>query len=241
MQLVHSLHAGSSGGGMLIIPFLFGMFAAKPVWLHALLFFCWLLAYLFSYAFLQWIRTKKKTIFVRPMQIYGGLLVPTGILLFVLEPSLLRFVPLFIPLFLVNCYYAKRNQERAFMNDVAAIVQFSLMVFVAYDLGDGRDWRLAAELFGISVLYYVGTVFYVKTLIREKHNPRYYRFSASYHLALLAAGALWFPPGLLVPLTVLAIRAVWSPRMNLTVKQIGGLEIMYSVLIASAVLIVYTT
>jgi hypothetical protein len=226
---------------MLIVPFLFGMFAARPGWLHALLFFGWLLVYLFSFAFLQWIRTKKKPIYVRPMQIYGSLLVPAGILLFILKPSLGWFVPLFIPLFFVNCYYAKRNQERAFINDVAAVVQFSLMVFVAYHAGGGSDWRLAAELFAISILYYVGTVFYVKTIIREKNNPKYYWFSVGYHLALLAAGVLWFHPWLALPLTVLALRAALSPRMKLTVKQSGMLEIVYSVLITITVLIVYTT
>jgi hypothetical protein len=224
---------------MLLIPFLFGMFAAKPVWLHVLLFLGWLLAYLFSYAFLQWLRTKKTTIYRRPMQVYGSLLIPIGFLLLVLDPALARLVSFFIPLFLVNCYYARRNQERALLNDLAAVVQFSLMVFVAYQAGGGTDWRLAAELFGFSILYFTGTVFYVKTMIREKHNAMYYRFSVMYHLALLVAGALWFPPGLLVPLTVLAVRAVWSPHTKLSVKQTGILEIAYSVLIAGTVLVVY--
>ncbi|CAJ1003955.1 MULTISPECIES: YwiC-like family protein [Bacillales] len=224
---------------MLLIPFLFGMFAAKPVWLHVLLFLGWFLAYLFSYAFLQWLRTKKTTIYRRPMQVYGSLLIPIGFLLLVLDPALARLVPFFIPLFLVNCYYARRNQERALLNDLAAVVQFSLMVFVAYQAGGGTDWRLAAELFGFSILYFTGTVFYVKTMIREKHNAMYYRFSVMYHLALLVAGALWFPPGLLVPLAVLAVRAVWSPHTKLSVKQTGILEIAYSVLIAGTVLVVY--
>jgi hypothetical protein len=224
---------------MLVIPFLFGMFAAKPVWLHAPLFLGWLLAYLFSYAFLQRLRTKKKTIYGKPMLIYGSLLVPIGLLLIVFDPALGRLAPAFIPMLLVNGYYARRNRERAFWNDLAAVVQFSLIVFVAYQVGGGSDWKLAAELFAFSVLYFTGTIFYVKTMIREKHNAKFYAYSVGYHLALLIAGALWFPPALLVPLAVLLVRAVWSPRTKLTVKQSGMLEIAYSVLIACSVLVVY--
>jgi len=234
------LPAQHGAWAMLFIPFLFGMFASKPVWLHALLFLGWLLVYLFSYPFFQWLRTKKKKMYVRPMQLYGGLLIPTGVLLLVLEPALARWVPLFIPLFLVNGYYASRNRERALLNDLAAVVQFSLMVFVAYQAGGGTDWMLAAELFGLSVLYFAGTVLYVKTMIREKHNRKYYALSVGYHLALLAAGALWFPHWMLLPLAVLLVRAVWSPRTQLTVKQTGMLEFVYSALFACTVLFIYT-
>lgn len=225
---------------MLIMPFLFGMFSAQPHWLHALLFAGWLLVYLFSYAFLQWLRTKKHATFLKPMLLYGGLLIPIGILLLVFQPSLGWFIPLFIPLLFVNMYYAKRNRERAFLNDVAAIVQFSLMVFVAHHVGGGSDWLLAAELFGISVLYFVGTVFYVKTIIRERHNPKFYRYSVGYHLALLAAGAVWHSPWLLLPLAVLAVRAIWVPRANLSIKQTGILEFVFSALLTVTVLIIYT-
>jgi hypothetical protein len=56
---------------------------------------------------------------------------------------------------------------------------------------------------------------------------------------LLAAAALWFPPGLLVPLAVLLVRAIWSPHTKITVKQSGMLEIAYSMMIACSVLAVY--
>lgn len=224
---------------MLLLPFGFGMLAAKPVWMHALLFLGWLLAYLFSYPFFQWMRTKKIRLYGKPMLVYGGLLIPVGAFIVVADPALGRWAPLFVPLFLVNGYYAKRNRERSLANDLAAVVQFSLIVFVAYEAGGGNDWRLAAELFAFNVLYFAGTVFYVKTMIREKHNPHYYRLSVGYHFVLFAAAAVWLPAGLLVPLAILLVRAVWSPRAKLTVKQGGLLEIAYSALVACTVWIVY--
>lgn len=221
---------------MLIIPFLFGMFAAGPAPVHALLFAVWLLAYLFSYAWLQWIRTGKD-LFRKPAYLYGGLLVPAGAALLVWCPALARYALLYLPLLAVNAYYARRNRERAFVNDLAAVVQFSLMTFVAYEAGGGTDWRTAAGLFALSLLYFAGTIFYVKTVIREKHNIRYYRASIGYHLLSLAAGTAWFSPFLAVPFAVLLARAIWVPRANLTVKRVGMLEIACSVLFAGTVLL----
>mgnify|MGYP001176810293 CR=1 FL=1 len=220
---------------MLIIPFLFGMFAAGPAPVHALLFAGWLLAYLFSYAGLQWIRTRKER-FRKPACLYGGLLAPIGAALMVWRPALAIYALPYLPLLAVNAYYARRNRERAFVNDLIAVVQFSLMTFVAYTAGGGDDWRVPAELFALSVAYFTGTIFYVKTMIREKHSIHYYRASVGYHLVLLAAGAVWSPV-LAVPFAVLLVRAVWSPRAKLTVKQTGILEIVYSVLFAGTVLL----
>lgn len=224
---------------MLIVPFLFGTFAATPNWTHVLLFACWLLIYLLSFALLQLVKTGKKNVYLRPVIVYGAALVPPVALLLWLRPDLAPFAALFAPLFAVNWHYAARNRERAFWNDLAAVIQFSFIVFVAYRTGGGTDWRLAAELFALSVLYFTGTIFYVKTMIREKHNPRYYRLSVGYHLLLLAAVGLLFPWLLLVPLSILLLRAVVSPRTRMSVKQSGILEIVYACVISGSALLAY--
>jgi len=224
---------------MLILPFLLGMFAAGPAWPHAPLFAGWLLVYLFSFPLLQWIKTGNKKVYAKPAIVYGTLLVPAGIAVAALKPDLFRYAPLLVPLFLINVYYARRNRERDLANDLAAVLLFCLMVFVAYDAGGGVDRRLAAELFALSFFYFTGTVFYVKTMIREKNNPLYYRLSVGYHLALLAAGAFWLPAGMAVPLAVLLARAVISPRAGISVKTGGILEIAWSVMMLCAVLICY--
>ncbi|GAB7388136.1 hypothetical protein BSNK01_19730 [Bacillaceae bacterium] len=55
---------------------------------------------MFSYAFLQWIRTRKKQIYGRPLLLYGGLLIPAVVALNVFDPALGRLAPRLIPLFL---------------------------------------------------------------------------------------------------------------------------------------------
>lgn len=224
---------------MLILPLLFGVIASGPVWQHALLFLAWLLAYLFADAGLQWIRTHRRASYLGPLRLYGGLLLPVGAALLILEPELLLFLPLLVPLMLVNVYYARRNRERAFMNDLAAVVTFSLMTFAAFRVGDGTDLRLASELFALSLLYFTGTIFYVKTMIREKNNPAFYRYSVAYHGAFLAVAVLMYPSAVIAAAALLLIRAVVSPRLKLTIKTIGMLEIAGAVLMLVSVLAAY--
>ncbi|MDN4071100.1 YwiC-like family protein [Paenibacillus vini] len=224
---------------MLLIPFLFGMFAAKPNWVHGLLFLGWLLVYLFSFPFLQWIRTQKWQVYGKPMLLYGGLLIPVAVGLLLARPELWKWIPWFIPLFIVNCYYAKKKRERAFLNDLAAVIQFSLIVFVAYHVGGGDNWTLATELFGLSILYFTGTIFYVKTIIREKNNVAFYRFSIGYHVVSMAIALILFPPGILIPLFLLLLRAIWFPRTKITVKRSGMLEIAFSLIMAITALSVF--
>lgn len=224
---------------MLVVPFLFGMIAGGAVWLHLLLFAFWLIAYLFTFPFLQWIKTRRLHVYGKPMIVYGVLFAGTGLALAIAAPNLLRWIPLFIPLFLVNCWYARINRERDFVNDLAAVILFSLMVFVSYELGDVERWQIAVELFVLSLLYFTGTIFFVKTIIRERNNRTYYWYSVIYHALLLIVGAVWYPPLLLIPFVILLIRAAWMPKTNITVKQSGMLEITYSILIVILVFISY--
>lgn len=224
---------------MLLVPFIFGMIAGRPVALHGLLFIVWLLSYLFTYPLLQWIRTRKLEPYLRPMLIYGCLFAVSGTALAVTAPQLLKWIPLFIPLFLVNCRYARINRERAFVNDLAAVLLFSLIVFVAHDVGGAENRAAVTELFAYSILYFVGTVFYVKTNIRERRNPNFYRYSAAYHLIAAVAGAVLYSPPMAAMLGVLLVRAVLVPRLNVSVKQIGIMELVYSLLIVAAAVWTY--
>ncbi|GJM79727.1 YwiC-like family protein [Paenibacillus timonensis] len=226
---------------MLIVPFLFGMLASAPGAIHGLLFVCWLLVYLFMFPLLQWIRMGKAKAarYRKPLLFYGALLVPAALILVLLRPAVLTMALLFVPLFAVNALYAKRKRERALLNDIAAIVQFSLMVFISYQLGGGTDFRLAMELFLISIGYFIGTAFYVKTIIRERNNKRFYFYSVAYHL-MLAILALWLlSPAPWIAAILLLARAVWFPRTGITAKQSGMLEIVYSVIVLAAVWMTY--
>lgn len=224
---------------MLVVPFLFGMISGGIVLQHALLFVFWLAAYLFSYPFLQWVKTRKLQIYRDPMILYGSIAVLSGLLLAVAAPQLLKWVPLFILPFIINCYFARINRERAFFNDLIAVLMFSVMALVSHELGGGGNFATAVELFILSVLYFTGTIFYVKTVIREKNNKRFYWYSILYHLIVAISMLIWYPPLVAASFVFLFIRALWSPRVKMTVKRIGILEFSYAVIITVTVFVSY--
>jgi uncharacterized membrane protein len=221
---------------MLIVPYLFGLIASQPRWIHLPLFVAWLLAYLFTFHLLQWIRTGNRNRYLGPIRLYGSGFVVLGGWLAVWYPILVVYGICLLPLFAVNSRFARRNQERMLWNDLAAIIQFSSAVFPAYYAGGGNDWGLAAELFLISLLYFCGTVFYVKTMIREKNNPAYYLGSVGYHVVLLAAASFFRLPLLIILSAVLLARAAGLPKSGITIKQSGMLEIGCSLLVTILVL-----
>lgn len=224
---------------MMIVPFLFGMVSGGVHYLHLLLFVVWLLSYLFTYPVLQAIKTKKWKLYREPMLVYGVLLAISGIALALLAPNLIKWILPFIPLFVINCFYARANKERAFLNDLAAVVQFSLIVFVAQELGGRGELTEAAWLFALNLLYFTGTIFFVKTMIREKRNKTFYWYSIIYHALLLTAGLVLFPPLINLIIAVLLIRAIVMPRRGLTPKQVGIMEFIYSLSLVIAVLWTY--
>jgi hypothetical protein len=216
---------------MLVVPFLAGMMAAGPDWLHLPLFVSWLLAYLLTFPLLQWVKSGKRKLYLKPVLLYGSLLAPVGAIVLWMMPSLLWWSAAIVPLFLMNCYYARRKQERTFANDAIAVLQFCLMTGIAYQAGGGTDARevlpYAVGCFG----YFMGTVFYVKTIIRERNNPRFYRMSVAYHSACVAAASLLLPLPIALASVVLLARAVLLPRRGISAKQSGMLEIGFALLV----------
>ncbi|MNN08460.1 hypothetical protein D3C81_1213150 [compost metagenome] len=193
------------------------------------------------FAVLQWIRTKKAKFYRKPVLLYSVLLMPCAIWLVLLRPFVVVLALLFLPLFIVNAYFAKQKRERALLNDIAAIIQFSLMVFISFYIGEGTDHRLASKLFIVSIFYFVGTAFYVKTIIREKNNKRFYYYSIGYHVILILL-SLWFLPWTMVAASaILLLRAIWLPRIGITVKQAGISEIVCSIIVLTSVWITYVT
>ncbi|WP_342423939.1 YwiC-like family protein [Paenibacillus sp. FSL E2-0178] len=223
---------------MLVLPFLFGVAASRGQLIHIPLFVCWLLIYLFSFPLLQGVKTRKFKRYAHPLKLYGILLLPLIIYLVAAEPVLLWFVLPLVPLFAVNLYYARTKNERALLNDISAIVAFCLIIYPVFYVGQGGSWQTTTELFVLAVLYFTGTALYVKTVIRERNNIRFYYGSVLYHLLVAVAGLFLFP-SLLVPLLILLLRAAILPKTGITAKRTGIIEIGFSVMLYVSVLVLY--
>ncbi|MBN8882454.1 MAG: YwiC-like family protein [Salana multivorans] len=108
----------------------------------------------------------------------------------------------------------------------------------------GLDVPGAWERAVVLLLYFAGTIVHVKALIRERRRPWVSRADVWYHAALVPAAVVWTLLGhlgaagwfLVGVAVVLALRAWWivTRRRDLSVKVIGVVEIVMTVLVAVA-------
>lgn len=215
---------------MLIIPFWLGALEGGFLWQHIPFFIGWIFLYLATYPMLLLFKKKKIPFYVKWTVIY---MVPAlGLLLFPLfkSPSIMAFGFLMIPFFTLNAYFTTKNQDRAFMNDISAIIAFSIAGLASSYLGQ-KSITLESVLFPFltSILFFIGCTFYVKSMIREKKNKHFKWISWSYHFLLVAA---WFVSGnwvVGIALIPSLLRAILFYGKILTPKQIGIYEIINSV------------
>ena len=181
---------------MVSVPFLFGMMAGQPQWIHLPLFLGWLFLYLSSYPFLQFLkRTTHRGHWLKWGTVYGAISIVFLVPLVIFNPSLLYFVPLLLGLLMVNIWHTMQKSERAMLNNVCAILIFSVGGPAAYLLGGGGWDPTMALIMLFSFLHFMGSVFFVKSVFRERKNQRWINYAKVYHVIVLfiplAVGIPW--------------------------------------------------
>jgi hypothetical protein len=208
---------------MLLVPYVAGVLATGLRWAHLPLLGAWLAGYLLSYYALLTVKTRRPGRVRAQLLLYGSVTAVLGGLVCIAAPRVLTYGPAYAALLAVNAAYAYRRRERALLNDLASVAQSCLMVFVVATVAGVAPARVA-DVFVAVLLYFAGTVLYVKTMIRERDSAGYYRASVAYHaVALAVAAVVAWPLG--VVFGVLLARAWALPRRGLTPKQVGLIEI----------------
>ena len=216
---------------MLASPLLVGALAAGPSWAHLPLAAFWFAGYFAFFAASVWLKSARQARFLRPVQVYAVAASLLGAVTALARPGLLRWVPLFVVPFGVGLWAAAQRRERDLLAGLTTVLGSALMTVVAYDAGGGADLRRAGWLAAAQFCYFSGTVFYVKSMIRERDNPAFRRWSVAWHVGaavVLAAASLWLA-GLFA---VLAARAWWVPRLGWTPRRIGLVEIVPTIAVA---------
>ena len=210
---------------MLASPLLLGALASGLRWIHLPLAAFWFAGYFAFNAASVWLKSGRKARFLRPVQVYAALATVLGLITAVAAPPLLLWAPLFVLPLGVGSWAAAHRRERDLLAGVTTVIGSALMTAVAYDAGAGPDLRRAGVLAAGQFLYFAGTVFYVKSMIRERDNPAFLRWSVGFHAV---AALLLVPVARWVALVFLALtlRAWWVPRLGWTPKQIGIAEIV---------------
>jgi hypothetical protein len=208
---------------MLLLPFLVGVACAGPVWLDVPLLLAWLGAYLLSYYALLVVKLRRIGRLAPQLALYGGITLPAALFVIVLRPRVLVFAPAFAVLLAVNAVFARRHADRSLAGGLASVLQGCLMVPVTAVVS-GTELAPSVRPTLVLLAYFVGTLLYVKTMIRNRGETGYLRTSIGFH-ALAAAGAGLLAWPLALPFGWLLVRAAWLPHRSLTPKQVGMIEV----------------
>lgn len=235
---------------MLVVPFFSGVIlraSQSELRPHLIpLFAFWMLGYFTFNAASQWLKAapKRRPNFVKPMLVYGSLSAAMGIATLALAGwQLLAWAPAFLPFLLPALWLAAQRNERATLGGALTIAAAALMTLVArYDspaamAADPHWFHNLVVASGVFV-YFFGTVWYVKTNIRERGSPRFYAISLGWHGGNTLVAAVMAAVGLIgwwwtAFLAVTTVRAAWVPRIEprVTPLKIGVLEITLSALL----------
>jgi hypothetical protein len=225
---------------MLASPLLVGILAGGFAWVQLPLAALWFAGYFAFFATSLWLKARRRSRWFPPVRAYGVLTAALGLVVLAMQPGLARWTPLFVLPLGVGLYAAARRQDRALLSGLATTAGSALMTVVAYDAGPGTDLSRAWQLALVQFLYFAGTVFYVKTVIRERDNPVFRWLSGAFHALALVVVALVFGLAgtsgtawpLLVVFALLLARAILVPPLRPTPKQVGLGEIAATVAVA---------
>lgn len=240
---------------MLIVPFAVGALDTGPSWRHLPLLFAWLAGYFAFFAAGLWLRSRGKRRYWPPVPAYGVLTVVLGLVVIAVEPDVLHWAVVFLPLLAFSLWFSWRRLDRSLLNDGVTVLAACLMTVVAAGSGErvgqwgepslaglawlpgadqGRTWVLA----GVLLAYFAGTVLYVKTMIRDRGDVGRYRLSVTYHVAVCVPAVI-VSPWLGVLFAAFAVRAAVVPKRwpGLGAATIGVGEIVASLTLATTLLL----
>ena len=116
---------------------------------------------------------------------YCAITLVAALITMALRPSLLLWAPVFAIVMGVTLWEVVKKRPRSLLSGISTVVASVFMGPVADYTIRGRINGVAWWWALILGIYFTGTIIYVKTMIRERNNPRYLTFSIGYHAAFV--------------------------------------------------------
>ncbi len=191
---------------------------------------------------------RRKALAFIPLAAYSSFTVFVGLITLISIPTLLTWAPVFLPLITIAGWQQWRGRERSLLSGVSTTLAASAMTAVFYSISlrhNASAWSLASpwgflhpsasttannaeSLHGwawvwlvtaLVTAYFVGTVPYVKSMIRGRGDRPLMVGSSIFHVLVacavwIAAGMSWVSWWCAVVFTVVALRAVALPLMQ---------------------------
>lgn len=215
---------------MLIVPFLASLAVYEQNILQLPLFLGMFFLYLSFYPLLMILRNRQNAIVYRNWLLaYGALAILFLAFPLWRYPQLLLLGILILPLLAINMYFAHVKREREIVNSFCSIAAMSLGAVACGYLAVGHWTITSLWIWLLCVVFFMGSVFFVKSMIREKKNPLFRKLSWGYHVAILvltiSVTGSWV---LMLAYSPSLMRALVYSGRNLLPHQIGLVELANS-------------
>lgn len=225
--------------GFLLLPVVLGLAAGGWSPAVPVLVVAWVAAYPLTWALTGLLTARRPQRFRRALVVWSVVAVPAAAAAAVLRPWLLYVGAVYVGLFLVNLWFARQRRERSLVNDLVLVAECTGMVPVVVGVAAADGWAVPTGAMTESVVIVlalacavtlVGSTLHVKSLIRERRNPRYARASQAYAVASVAAMTVAVTVAevsllLVAPFVALAVRAYVVRDPRLRPAKIGLVEL----------------
>jgi hypothetical protein len=225
----------------LVLPFLLGACATGWSLLLAPLLVAWIAAYPFSWAVAALVSMPRPERYRLAAGVWSAVAAVCGGVVLVQRPWLVWALAAYAVGFAVNLRFARARAERSLANDLVLVVECTLLVPIVAGVVSGAvGWSLPwAAMTEPAVLVWaaaclltlVGSTLHVKSLIRERRDPRFGRASKALAVVsvplvvavAVAGGVAWWAVAL--PFALLAGRALWLDDPGSRPGRIGMIEL----------------
>ncbi|MDO5719606.1 MAG: YwiC-like family protein [Actinomycetaceae bacterium] len=230
-------------------PLIIGMIINEKTPLFTLLAIAWSAGFfLFSVAE-KWLKYRFKPRYRPALITYASVSGVATVMLIILQPGLLWWAPLFLPLVAISAHRAWARREREMISRSVAIVASSLMIPVTATVASGEPWFAKGAvstqswtMMALLATYFISTVPYVKTLIRERNSRPWFIGSSIMHISIVLCVAIAAIYGLVswahvAVWTIIAGRAIAMPLIATKrgkpwkPKAIGWPEVLLSLIV----------
>jgi len=214
---------------MLLLPYLAGLRFGFD-WLQAPLLIGWLTGWLFSHHVLIAVKTRRVARVRSQIIVYGAICVLMLAPVLALRPALFWFAPAYALLFSTNVLMVRGGKERATFNGIVSVTMASLMAMIV-PVTAGLDAAVGIPVAAVAWVYLVGSVFYIKSMIREYGSTPHRAASGIYHVvALVITTIIW--PWLAIPFGIALARSLVLPAQpRMRVSVVGGAEVAVSLVV----------
>ena len=177
---------------MLFIPPLMGLIL-QPSWAAVPLFITWWAGYFTYFAITIWVKSRLRPKHLPPVLTYGAITALAGIAALITQWQLIAWLPIFAPIIAVAVYETIKRRERSLASGWSTVLAAAMMLpTVASISTSGTPAAVSGDLWWTTAwfaLYFGGSIYYVKTLIRDFGNRTRFIQSVIFH-ALVCVAAL---------------------------------------------------